>query len=308
MPVAFYNTLCTVPIGTNETQWCIQNYNSTSCSAIRENAQTKALWSLHRFYDFTALWALLQAGLVSTTCMASLADLPSELLGTHGVFLLLAQLLLAIHSLENIISKPLVQKSREANVPGWLSVPCIGCLALGGFLTFSPQSSLSSGYTAKDTVAWLIGPLYLATGGCFVAAAILGSYISNVSILSTMDKRRKLGAVYLFTAGMVILVILLLGICGISIGYILKLSRFPISDAIRGDFACNSDNLGGCTQCELDANRCPEWTSKDVTSILKTQAKASACVAAIFVCYCFSSIRFGFVMMNRISMYQIAFV
>ncbi|GKY94251.1 hypothetical protein MPSEU_000390900 [Mayamaea pseudoterrestris] len=279
-PTAYYNTLCTVPMVDNETEWCIDNYNSTDCSMVRDSAQEATQISLRVFYTLTAVWSMLQVFIV----------------------------LLAIHTLENIISKPLVQKSRESNVPGWLTLPCIGCLALGGFLTFGNQSTLNSEITNRESIAWLIGPMYISTGGCFVVAAILGWYISNVSILSTMDKRRKLLAVYSFTIDMVILVLLLFGIFGLSVGYIVNMKRNPVSDQVRGDFACNANYLGACTGCDRESNRCPEWSSADVTSILQTQAKASATVAAIFVCYCFSSIRFGFVMMKRISMYQIAYV
>jgi hypothetical protein len=123
-----------------------------------------------------------------------------------------------------------------------------------------------------------------------------------------MDKRRKLLAVYTFTSSMVLLVLLLFGIFGISICYIIKLAKHHVGDDVRGVFACKADYLNACTGCDQDTDRCPEWSSDDVTAILQTQAKASATVAAIFVCYCFSSIRFGFVMMNRISMYQIAYV
>lgn len=218
------------------------------------------------------------------------------------------QLLLAVHTLECIISKPLVQKSRENNVPGWLSLPCLGCLALGGFLTFASQSSLSADNSNKESIAWLIGPLYLTTGGCFLVAAVLGWYIANVSILSTMEKRRKLVAVYLFTADMVLLVVLLLGICGLCITDIVRLRQSPVGDEVRGEYACRADYLGGCTGCDDTVDRCPEWSAEDVTAILLSQARSSATVAAVFVCFCFSSIRFGFVMMKRISMYQIAYV
>lgn len=302
-PTEYYNTLCSVPMTSNETQWCLDNYNSTSCSVIRDEAQFLTIRSLHFFYGFTAVWDFLLVFIVSIlNDRRSTTWRISHLLSLHH------QLLLAINALENIISKPLVQKSRESNVPGWLTLPCLGCLGLGGFLTFASQSSLSTEVTNRESIAWLIGPMYVVTGGCFLVAALLSWYISNVSILSTMDKRRKLFAVYLFTADMVILVLLLLGICGVGIAYIVDLARNTVSDQVRGDFACRSNYLGVCTACEQSTNRCPEWSAADVTSILQQQAKASATVAAIFVCYCFSSIRFGVVMMNRISLYQIAYV
>ena len=81
-----------------------------------------------------------------------------------------------------------------------------------------------------------------------------------------------------------------------------------MTDDIRGEFACHANYIGECTRCDDLSNRCPEWTVDEVTSILQTQAKSSATVASIFVCYCFTTIRFGFVMMQRISSYQIAYV
>lgn len=71
------------------------------------------------------------------------------------------QIILTLDTLEYIVSKPLVQRSRETNIPGWLALPFIGCLIVGSILTFSTESTLN----AKDQTnfRWY-GPLFMATG------------------------------------------------------------------------------------------------------------------------------------------------
>jgi hypothetical protein len=81
-----------------------------------------------------------------------------------------------------------------------------------------------------------------------------------------------------------------------------------IDDEDRGQIACSYDSVGECSACDSDANKCPEWTSEEVSAVLLTQAKGSAAISAIFLIYCLGAIRFGLVMRKRISMYQIAFV
>jgi len=59
-----YNTLCAVPIitpfsNTTETEWCMQNYNATNCSDIRDKAQSDADKMLLTYYYCNAAWGLL---------------------------------------------------------------------------------------------------------------------------------------------------------------------------------------------------------------------------------------------------------
>jgi hypothetical protein len=49
----------------NETQWCMDNYNSTDCTMIRDDAQATTMDSLHLFYIFTAIWCMSQVFIVS---------------------------------------------------------------------------------------------------------------------------------------------------------------------------------------------------------------------------------------------------
>lgn len=66
-------------------------------------------------------------------------------------------LLLTTNILEQIITKPIVQTSRESNVPGWMSVPTIGCITTGSVFLFSPSSALVSGSSCVMThgLGWL---------------------------------------------------------------------------------------------------------------------------------------------------------
>lgn len=77
---------------------------------------------------------------------------------------LLFQLFLSVKTLESIISVPLVQKSRESNVPAWLAVPTIGCVVCGMLYSFSSTSVLNTQSDARTETSW-IGPLFIAAGG-----------------------------------------------------------------------------------------------------------------------------------------------
>lgn len=63
------NTLCTVPIGVNrsqETAWCLENYNSTLCTRIRNEAQEESTNWLLAYYYCNASWALAITAMVRT--------------------------------------------------------------------------------------------------------------------------------------------------------------------------------------------------------------------------------------------------
>ena len=54
--------------------------------------------------------------------------------------------------------------------------------------------------------------------------------------------------------------------------------------------------------------QCPEWTDSDILKVLQTQLKQSATLAAIFLIYAFSALRFGFILRSHVSRYQIEYV
>ena len=97
--------------------------------------------------------------------------------------------------LYRIISKPIVQKSRETNVPAWLLLPTIGNAAVGAIFVFSPSSLLSAISGAEG--AW-IGIVYLVAGALFLVALLLGWYLSTFTIQNNKDKKTKNIAVIIF--------------------------------------------------------------------------------------------------------------
>jgi len=209
-------------------------------------------------------------------------------------------------TLERIIGRPLVQKSKQANVPAWLALPTCVCLALGGFFTFAQQSVLNYRESASE-VKW-IGPLYLATGLVLTMGMVLGSYSSNTSILSTSQKRQKLVTASMFIGSMALAFLLLFALLVACILLSLALDHLALTPRQRGSVACFLDPFDDCTNCDGTVDRCPEWSVEDVRSVLQTQIKASATVAAIFILHSFSVFRFGLTLRRHIATYQIGFV
>jgi len=98
----------------SENEWCLWEYNSTECTEIRDEAQEETALILSTFYRSLASWGLVY------------------------VFIMI----LIIKSLERIISKPMVQKSREVNVVGWLTFPVFCTALFGSIILFSPYTYL----------------------------------------------------------------------------------------------------------------------------------------------------------------------
>ena len=83
----------------------------------------------------------------------------------------------------------------------------------------------------------------------------------------------------------------------------------PLDDNQRGKAACNI-SAPTCSYCgnTVGERECPEWTHDDVLSVIRTQLKQSATLAAIFLIYSMGALRFGFVLRKHIRMYQIDYV
>lgn len=109
---------------------------------------------------------------------------------------------------------------------------------------------------------------------------------------------------------MIAILILLTTIFATCIAFSVSLVDVPISDSQRGDIACFLDESGSCTRCdeEYRSDRCPEWSTADVTKVIQTQAKASASLAAMLMLYALSALRFGLGLRTHIRMYQIEYV
>lgn len=53
-----FTTLCTVPQSTNETEWCLVNYNATNCAALRDEAQYKTNAAILIVFYLTAICSI----------------------------------------------------------------------------------------------------------------------------------------------------------------------------------------------------------------------------------------------------------
>ena len=186
------------------------------------------------------------------------------------------QLFLLVNTLERIISKPLVRKSRQSNVPAWLSLPILSCVIFGLVYTYAETSGLSA--RSKTEANW-IGPLYMVTAGLFFLAALLGWYISVSSITNTRHKRNKMIYITCFILLMILIAGSLIALFAASVTFSSSFVKFPLTQSQRGDLACYLDQASSCSNCndlpKGDPNRCTEWTVSDVT---KVRTCESACV------------------------------
>jgi len=263
----------------NVTELCESQYNSTDCENIIENAQDQMITYSTIFFTANAIWGLV----------------------------LVAMVFLALVVLERIISSPIVQSSTERNIPAWLALPIVGSCIMG-YILKNETSTLSQ---ADSGVGW-VGTMFYITSGMFFGAAILGCFTAT-SVYNQRDKQRKKAAVNLFILMIIITIFLVGAIFANSLVYSVGLVDNDLG-GMRGTIACRVDTANSCTSCSTDDDnldeeiQCVEWSKQDVTKILQTQLKQSATVAAIFLLYAFSALRFGFVLRTHVSMYQIDYL
>lgn len=237
-----YNTLCVVPIDglpffESEDEWCDFYYNSTACEPIRNAAQAKT--------NRGCLFYYLMNGIIGIV-----------------VFLLLT---LMVKVLEGVITKPIMQKSRERNIPLWLTLPMIGCAFTGAVLLFSPSSILKID-TDSLIKSWP-GVMYLIAAALYAMAALLGYCMSRFSILNSRDKRTKSFMVLLF---ILVMTLSLLSVAVLFVGCVLLSTSYvdnTMNDELRGNLAC-SISAGSCSDCDNDEGlpQCPQWSEDDVSA------------------------------------------
>lgn len=142
------------------------------------------------------------------------------------------------------------------------------------------------------------------------------------------DKRAKLFAALLFIAtcceslickdclcfrapNLASLVCAFLGLLTVfiaTLSYSASLVEVEMPDYVRGELACSLDSGAGCSRCDQEHLRCPQWSTDDVLSVVRTQAKAVAALSAIFSLYAFSAARVGVRMRQHLALYQIEYV
>ena len=280
------NNTCLVPIDggagyKSEAAWCMAFYESTECTQVRDAAQAWMQRFMLTFYTGLAGWSSVFLGL----------------------------LMLMVHSLQHIITKPMVQKSRESNVPAWLFLPTLTNTMVGGVLHFSPSSLLSESSSSGNESSW-IGVAYLVVAGLFFAALLTGWFVSAFTIRNHGDKQTKAVAVVAMIFMMATNVAILAAVFFSSVLHASSLLNSPIAESERGVVACRVDRGASCTMCDemYAGDRCPEWTLDEVTQIMQTQLKQTAALAAIFVLYAISVLRFGITLRKHLALYQIDYV
>jgi len=146
------NTKCAAPFLGGEDyntidEWCQGKYGTDDCESIRSSAIAEMSRVSYFFFYLNAI------------------------LG--GILVIL--LLLSLGLLEGLISAPIVQRSKESNVPLWLTFPIIFCFGGGFVLLFSPQSFLSD-KSGPRSIYW-ISVCYILSGVTFTVSALLGWFM-----------------------------------------------------------------------------------------------------------------------------------
>eukprot|EP00536_Pseudo-nitzschia_multiseries_P006265 jgi/Psemu1/286351/fgenesh1_pg.130_\ len=269
--------LCKVPIIKEDTyseeEWCEDKYNTTGCTEIRDKAQEETRVFLLFFYRTLASWGCVYMFVIYLT----------------------------IKCLERIISKPMLQKSREVNVVGWLTFPVVCTALFGGINLFSPFS-----YLDKLTEQRWVAYLYLIASGLFLIALLMGWFLSAFSIRSNTDKKIKSKAALILVGVLFVNAFVLIAIFVTSVIWSRDLM---LSDSERGTIACTVNN-SECTNCDGAAGdkQCPEWSEEDVTGIVRRQLKQSAILASIFILYDLKVMRHGLNLRKHLRKYEIDYV
>ena len=281
-PPGTANDECAVPIlggaeYVDEEAWCRGEYNVTTCGDIRDEAQANYNVGSRFFYTAAGIWALVLVILIWVTLCV----------------------------LQAVITMPIVQRSKESNIPLWLTFPIIGCYSVGYLLLYS-ETSVTSEF---QDVEW-IGLAYFLSGGAFTLAALVGYFLQFYSVLNSRQRRIKQGVVVLFIGTIVVTVFAVGTIFATSLIYSLNIVDFQLESWRQ--IACFLDSGGSCTGCNdptvQEENICPEWEEADVDSVLQTILKQSATLAAIFLVYAGVTLRYGLVLFRHVSRYQIEYV
>lgn len=278
---------CIVPIlggvvYQTEEDWCREKYNHSDasiCREIRDDAQRKYNAVTFFLFMLNGIWALF----------------------------LVALIWVMLCVLQAIITLPIVQRSKESNIPLWLTVPILGCVGAGYTLIFT-RASIDEQF---QDAHW-IGIVFLTSGALFALAASLGIVLKFYTVLNGRQRRIKQAIVVLFIAAIFTTIFTMTTIFITSLIYSLQILELPEYDF--RSIACALDVSGSCTGCHPQfipkdsSDICPEWTDDDVQRVLTTIMKQSATIAAIFIVYALISLRYGFVFFQYVSRYQIEYV
>lgn len=276
---------CMVPVlgGVNfddETAWCMEYFNdATDCGDIRDRAQYEFVVANYVYFTANGIGALILAALMWVT----------------------------LNVLQAIITLPIVQRSKESNIPLWLTFPIIGSYMIGYVLLFS-ETSIDE---VLEDIKWM-GITYMVSGGSFTLLALVGLVLKCYPVLNTRQKKVKLSMIRFFLVLIILTIFAVAVVFATSLIYSLSIVDLPLTQ--HSEIACALDMDGSCTGChppsstQEDVEVCPEWSKEDVAKVLQTITKQSATIAAIFLVYALSTLKYGFVLFRHVSRYQIEYV
>ena len=271
---------CMVPVlgGINhpdEDAWCKAYFNATDCEDIRDEAQYYFVVANYVYFAVNGIWALILAVLMWVT----------------------------LNVLQAIITLPIVQRSKESNIPLWLTFPVIGSYMIGYVFLFS-EASIDE---VLEDIRWM-GITYMVSGGSFTLLALVGLVLKCYPVLNTRQKKVKQGMIVLFIVVIILTIFAVAVVFATSLIYSLSIVDLPLTR--YSEIACALDVDGSCTGCDslYPDEVCPEWSKNDVARVLQTITKQSATIAAIFLVYALATLRYGFVLFRHVSRYQIEYV
>ena len=271
---------CMVPLlgGVNyidENAWCMAYFNATDCQSIRDAAQYEFVVTNYVYFAANGIWALVLAMIMWVT----------------------------LNVLQAVITLPIVQRSKESNIPLWLTFPIIGSYMIGYVLLFS-ETSIDE---VLDDIKWM-GVTYMVSGGSFTLLALVGLALKCYTVFNTRQKRVKQSIIVLFIILIILTIFAVAVVFATSLIYSLDIVDLPLTE--YREIACALDMGGSCTGCDspIEELVCPEWTKDDVARVLQTITKQSATIAAIFLVYALATLRYGFVLFRHVSRYQIEYI
>jgi len=292
----------------NETEWCEKYFNATDCENIRDGAQYEFKVANYVYFTVNGIGALILAALMWVT----------------------------LNVLQAIITLPIVQRSKESNIPLWLTFPIIGSYMIGYVLLFS-ETSIDE---ELESIKWT-GTTYMVSGGSFTLLALVGLVLKCYPVLNTRQKKVKLSMIRFFLVLIILTITAVAVVFATSLFYSLNIVDLPLTKnskiaclvdmdgsyyctiPLYSKIACLLDMDGSCTGCDshvevcpewskdddaLCDEVCPEWSKDDVERVLQTITKQSATIAAIFLVYALATLKYGFVLFRHVSRYQIEYV
>ena len=91
-----------------------------------------------------------------------------------------------LNVLQAIITLPIVQRSKESNIPLWLTFPVIGSYMIGYVFLFS-EASIDE---VLEDIRWM-GITYMVSGGSFTLLALVGLVLKCYPVLNTRQNPSK---------------------------------------------------------------------------------------------------------------------